>query len=104
MLHRRDFFLQAAGLAAAARLLPAQDDPFDSLPAAVWRNARSNGLVMIHQVTIHDLAPALLSSRTQIARDDEPGDRLVVEGQVFAPDGHTPAPGVTVYAYNTDRQ
>jgi protocatechuate 3,4-dioxygenase beta subunit len=104
MLHRRDFFPQAAGLAAAARLLPAQDDQFDSLPAAVWRNARSNGLVMIHQVTIHDLAPALLSSRTQIAPDDEPGDRLVVEGQVFAPDGHTPAPGVTVYAYNTDRQ
>lgn len=48
--------------------------------------------------------PALLSSRTQIARDDEPGDRLVVNGQVFAPDGRTPAPGVTVYAYNTDRQ
>jgi protocatechuate 3,4-dioxygenase, beta subunit len=80
-------------------LLPAQDDPFDSLPATVWRNARGNGLVMIHHPT-----PALLSSRTQIARDNEPGDRLVVEGQVFAPDGRTPAPGVTVYAYNTERQ
>jgi protocatechuate 3,4-dioxygenase, beta subunit len=99
MLHRRDFFLQAAGLAAAARLLPAQDDPFDSLPAAVWQNARRNGLVMIHQP-----APALLSSRTQIARDDEPGDRVIVEGRVFAPDGRTPAAGVTVYAYNTDTQ
>jgi hypothetical protein len=93
MLHHCNFLLQAAGLAVSARLLPAQDDPFESLPATVWRNARSNGLVMIHHPT-----PTLLSARTQIARDDEPGDRLIVEGQIFAPDGRTPAPGVTVYA------
>jgi protocatechuate 3,4-dioxygenase beta subunit len=45
-----------------------------------------------------------VSWRTQIARNDEPGDPLVVDGQVFAPDGRTPAPGVIVYAYNTDAQ
>ena len=27
-----------------------------------------------------------------------------MEGRVFAPDGRTAAPGVTVYAYNTDRE
>ncbi len=34
MLHRRDFFLKVAGLAATARLLPANDEPFDALPAS----------------------------------------------------------------------
>jgi protocatechuate 3,4-dioxygenase, beta subunit len=99
MLNRRSFFLKTAGFAAAARLLPAQDDPFSSLPATVWQNARHNGLVMIHRPS-----PALLFSRAQIAQADEPGDPLIVQGQVFAPDGRTPAPGVTVYAYNTDAQ
>jgi protocatechuate 3,4-dioxygenase beta subunit len=34
----------------------------------------------------------------------EPGEPLAVAGQVFAPDGKTPARGVTLYAYNTDAQ
>ena len=98
---RRHFFLEAAclsSLSVAARRLAAQE-PFDSLPASLWQNARRNGLVMIHRPT-----PGNLSWRTQIAADREPGEPLIVAGQVFAPDGHTPAPGVTVYAYNTDAQ
>jgi protocatechuate 3,4-dioxygenase, beta subunit len=46
--------------------------------------------------------PAQLGSSTQIAADTEPGERLIVSGQVFAPNGKTPAAGITVYAYNTD--
>jgi protocatechuate 3,4-dioxygenase beta subunit len=53
---------------------------------------------------IHHPVPAALSWRAEIAPDGEPGERLVVSGQVFAPDGRTPTPGVTVYAYNTDAQ
>lgn len=37
-----------------------------------------------------------------IATSSEPGERLIVNGQVFAPDGVTPAPDVIVYAYQTD--
>ena len=37
-----------------------------------------------------------------LAGPEEPGDRLVVTGTVFAPDGVTPAPGVFLYVYNTD--
>jgi len=62
MLQRRDFFL-APGLAAATRLLSAQDDPFDALPATVWHNASLNGLVMIRRP-----APTVPSSRTRITR------------------------------------
>jgi len=44
-------------------------------------------------------APATI----EIAGTDEPGQRLVVSGQVFRPDGTTPAAGVTLYVYQTDR-
>jgi protocatechuate 3,4-dioxygenase beta subunit len=92
---RRSFLLKTTGIALASRLHAQQ--PFDSLPAGVWKNARQNGLVMIHRET-----PAELASHAQITAAGEPGDPLWVAGQVFAPDGLTPAAGVTVYAYNTD--
>lgn len=47
-------------------------------------------------------APPNTTSETTLISPDEPGERLVIEGTVFDPDGVTPAPGVTVYAYNTD--
>lgn len=42
-------------------------------------------------------------SRTVIADATEPGPQLEVEGIVYAPDGQTPAPGVVLYVYQTDR-
>lgn len=101
---RRSFLQYAAWSGAAtSRLVLAgarrgDPDPFDSLPKSVWNRARNNGLVMIRRP-----APDVLSSRTEIVRDHEPGKRLIVEGQVFAPDGK-PAPEITVYAYNTDAE
>jgi protocatechuate 3,4-dioxygenase beta subunit len=101
---RRHFLWCLAGLAAVGlsrRVTAAQDptDPLDALPATAWQNARQNGLVMLHRPT-----PGRLSSTTRIVGPDEPGEPLVVSGQVVAPDGRTPAAGVTVYAYNTDSQ
>jgi hypothetical protein len=89
-------FLLAAASAWTMRAKPALD-AFDSLPQSVWKNARQNGLVMIHRP-----APDGLASRTQIVSPQESGSRLTVEGLVFAPAGSTPVDGVTVYAYNTD--
>jgi protocatechuate 3,4-dioxygenase, beta subunit len=94
---RRQFLKTITGFGFA--LCATAEEPFDSLPESVRRNARRNGLVMIHHP-----APAALSSRAEIAPDSEPGERLVVSGQVLAPDGRTPARGLTVYAYNTDSQ
>ena len=37
-----------------------------------------------------------------IASKDEPGERMVVTGTVYAPDGKTPLQGITVYVYHTD--
>jgi protocatechuate 3,4-dioxygenase, beta subunit len=47
-------------------------------------------------------APADVSSTGSIAGPSEPGKRLIVDGQVFAPDGVTLAAGVILYAYQTD--
>jgi protocatechuate 3,4-dioxygenase, beta subunit len=100
---RRVFLESAAGLGALAALGPwrarAEADPFAGLPASVWANARRNGLVMIWRNP-----PATITSSATIAAADEPGERLVVEGRVFAPDGRAPAAGVMVYAYNTDAE
>src|SRR5215469_18459308 len=49
-------------------------------------------------------APAGTTSEATLIPANESGERLTIEGTVFAPDGHTPVPGVTVYAYNTDAQ
>lgn len=48
------------------------------------------------------LPPAGVTSVGAVAPTGEPGERLIILGQVFAPDGVTPAPGVFVYAYHTD--
>jgi protocatechuate 3,4-dioxygenase beta subunit len=46
--------------------------------------------------------PPNVSSVGTIAPATEPGQRLIITGQVFAPDGTTAAPNVIVYAYQTD--
>jgi protocatechuate 3,4-dioxygenase beta subunit len=51
---------------------------------------------------IHDRSHDGLSWETTIPPPGEPGNRMVVSGRVFRPDGRTPAPNVIVYAYHTN--
>jgi len=44
------------------------------------------------------------SWKTVLTSKDEPGEPLIVAGTVYAPDGKTPAPGITVYVYHTDAE
>jgi protocatechuate 3,4-dioxygenase, beta subunit len=48
------------------------------------------------------LPPGDVGSTSIIAEPSEPGEKLIVSGQVLAPDGVTPASGVIIYAYQTD--
>jgi hypothetical protein len=101
---RRGFFEGATLLAGGCGLLSLAsrlnaEQPFDSLPPRLWKNQRQNGLIMIRRP-----APARFESKLKIVTSSEPGEPLVVVGQVFAPDGVTPVEGITVYAYHTDAQ
>ena len=41
-------------------------------------------------------------SKITIAAKEEPGERLIVTGQVFGPEGKAPLAGASVYVYHTD--
>jgi protocatechuate 3,4-dioxygenase beta subunit len=47
--------------------------------------------------------PSVLTSRARIAPVGEPGTPMVIHGRVFKRDGRTPAPGMCIFAYHTDR-
>ena len=46
--------------------------------------------------------PADVGSVSRIASASEPGSPLVIDGRLNHTDGRTPAPGITVFAYQTD--
>lgn len=46
--------------------------------------------------------PASLTHIMTIASPNEPGDKLIITGTLFKPDGVTPYPNVILYVYHTD--
>jgi len=46
--------------------------------------------------------PSTISSKETIAPSSEAGERLVISGIVYEPDGVTPAPATTIFVYHTD--
>lgn len=39
-----------------------------------------------------------------LAGPEEPGERMIIRGVVFQPDGRTPAPGIVLYVYHTNAE
>src|ERR1019366_2926289 len=95
---RRQFLWQAAWLVPAVGALRlSAEEPFDSLPASVWKNARNNGLVMIHWP-----APSELSWQTQIVKNGEPGEPLIVAGGGAGAGGPAAPGGGGAPGFNND--
>jgi protocatechuate 3,4-dioxygenase, beta subunit len=46
--------------------------------------------------------PESVSNIMIITNHDEPGDKLVISGTVYKPDGKTPFPNIILYVYHTD--
>lgn len=46
--------------------------------------------------------PSQLTSTTNLAPPDEPGEQLEISGTIYQQDGKTPAAGVVLYVYHTD--
>ncbi len=89
-MNRRTFLYTLPAVTAALtwwpRLSAAQDVEF----IRAWERAQRE-------------TPARVTSRARIAAADEPGTPLAIRGRLFRADGKTPAPGITVFAYHTDR-
>tara|TARA_R110002126_G_C10479777_1_gene501801 strand:+ start:3445 stop:4092 length:648 start_codon:yes stop_codon:yes gene_type:complete len=49
-------------------------------------------------------APKNISWRTTIPPKNEPGEKLIISGTVYFPDGKTPAKDVIVYVYHTNNK
>jgi protocatechuate 3,4-dioxygenase beta subunit len=79
-----------AGSIAVATVHPASGDQVDREWLRTWTETQS-------------VKPATLVANSRIAPDSEPGPPLVIDGRVVEPDGRTPARGVVVFAYQTDR-
>jgi len=48
-------------------------------------------------------APEKLSWKTMVTPENEPGEPLLITGKIFQPDGKTPAEGMVLWVYQTDR-
>ena len=84
MFSRRSFMALTTAAAWQASL-PAHSEP---LPDCEWCGTSE--------------APGKLTSVITLADKNEPGERLLLQGTVFATDGVTPAPGVLLYLYHTN--
>ncbi|NNE08523.1 MAG: hypothetical protein HKN20_08175, partial [Gemmatimonadetes bacterium] len=91
MLERAGGGAEAPGAAGrAAKEEPGAHEPIVGLPC--------EGCEAVYE----GMPPrASLASRARIAPADSPGEAMRIEGAVFDPEGR-PAPGVIVYAYQTD--
>jgi protocatechuate 3,4-dioxygenase beta subunit len=46
--------------------------------------------------------PANVTSRAMLATKADAGERIVISGTIYKPDGKTPAPATLIYLYHTD--
>lgn len=90
-------FLKASGGIAGLALAAAGPGASQSLDG--W--TRPGGLVRPGEWWAGG-GPREAAHSSTLVLPDEPGERLVLSGEVFAADGRTPLPGVTVYVYQTD--
>ena len=84
--------LTLIAFAALPALVPATTSAQSStpLPACEWCGTAE--------------APDNLDPSVTIAGEGEPGERLVIRGVVYEPDGETPADGVILYVYHTNAE
>jgi protocatechuate 3,4-dioxygenase beta subunit len=72
---------------------------------APWRAAALAALILIPALAAAEAPPdpGSLTPEMRLAPEGEPGEPLVITGTIFQTDGETPAGGVVLYAYQTNR-
>jgi protocatechuate 3,4-dioxygenase, beta subunit len=102
--NRRAFLRRAAAAAVAFPFLSscknntlAQKSETDVL-SRIKKNARAAGAEGMGAID----APASVSPKTILFTEADKGEKMMIWGKVFEPDGTTPAPNVLIYLYHTD--
>ncbi len=103
--NRRDFLRNAMITGLSLPILTAcggatlAGDPPKGILEQLKRNAKPRGTEGMGAIE----APANVSWRHAFNVSPEDGERMIISGTVFRPDGKTPAPNVLIYFYHTDR-
>lgn len=74
-------------------------DPSGGVLEKLRKNARPRGAEGMGAIEV----PANVSWRHAFNVSPDDGERMIISGTVFRPDGKTPAPNVLLYFYHTDR-
>ncbi len=99
----RRMAMRTATLVIATLVLTTADLSAVSAASTTRAAARGQGGLPACEWCGADEAPADLTWDIRVAGADEPGERLTISGTVYQSDGRTPAPGVILYLYHTNR-
>lgn len=94
-LPRRSFLKHASAFAVA---LPVVEFGMLSLLGCGPQARSAEQASSPSRTTTDENVPA----KVVIVSDKEPGEPLIVSGTIYAPDGHSPLEGITLYVYQTD--
>lgn len=98
--NRRDFLKRTTVLTASIPFLTnciSAQKPLSELDL-IKRNAQAVGVEGMGAIDV----PANVSSKTILFKEADKGEKMIISGTVFEPDGKTPAPNVLIYLYHTD--
>lgn len=76
----------------------------DGMAAGAGDRVRSDLYACEGCEAVYERAAETLSWKAQVAGPDEPGERLIATGTVYAPDGKTPQEGVVIYLHQTNAE
>jgi protocatechuate 3,4-dioxygenase beta subunit len=76
----------------------------NSGPATAGEHARADLYACEGCEAVYEREAELLGWSAQVADQNEPGERLVAEGTIFAADGTTPQQGVVIYLHQTNAE
>lgn len=101
---RREFFRRTAFAVVAAPLIAnCRGNVSAQLPKEnILAKIKANAVPRDGEWNGAKDAPADVSWRTSLLKNDEKGDVMTISGTVFDSDGKTPAPNVLIYIYHTD--
>ncbi len=103
--NRRQFLKMASMAAIGLPLLSACNSDALALGNAsnvlsrIRKNAKPRGAEGMGAIDV----PDNVSWRTAFPLSRDDGERMIISGTVFRPDGKTPAPNVLIYFYHTDK-